>query len=224
MGTRIEPCEATLERLYLEFLLGQVFLVDGGDFQFPAGRRFDMFCNLDHAVGIEIEAHHGVVGLGFGRFLLDAQAVALAVELRHAIALRVVDIVAEDRRQSVLLGILHTLLQQTGESGAVEDVVAQDQAGAVVADKLFADDKGLCQSVGRRLLGILKMYAKLLTRTKQAAESWQVVWCRDNQNVADACQHQGRDGIVYHRLVEDGNQLFRYSLGDRVEACAATAS
>ena len=116
MGTRIEPCEATLERLYLEFLLGQVFLVDGGDFQFPAGRRFDMFCNLDHAVGVEIEAHHRVVGLGLGGLLLDAQAVALAVELRHAIAFRVVDIVAKDRGQAVLLCILDALFEQCAES------------------------------------------------------------------------------------------------------------
>ena len=116
MGTGVEPGKATLQGLYLELLLGEVLLVDGGDFQFSTGRGFDVLGNLDHAVGIEVETHHGVVGFGLGRLLLDAQAVALAVELCHSIALGIVDIVAKDRGQSVVLSILYALLEQAAEA------------------------------------------------------------------------------------------------------------
>ena len=44
--------------------------------------------------------------------------------------------------------ILHGILQQLGEAVAMEDVIAQDEACAVVADELFTDNEGLSQTVG----------------------------------------------------------------------------
>ena len=101
------------------------------------------------------------------RFLFDAKAVALCVELCHAVALRIVDVIAEDSGLSSLLHVLHALFQQLCEACTVEDVVAEYEAGAVVSDKFLADDECLCQSAGIRLLGILKPYAYVAAVAKQ---------------------------------------------------------
>ena len=148
MGAGVKPCKSTLQGQHLQLLLLEVHLVDGGDFQLATGAGLDVLGYLHHAVGIEVEAHDGVVGLRMGGLLLDAQAVALLVELGHSVALGVVHPVAEDGGVVVLLGVDDGLLQHAGESAAVEDVVAQYQTDAVVADELLADDEGLCQTVG----------------------------------------------------------------------------
>jgi len=45
----------------------------------------------------------------------------------------------------------------------------------------------------------------------------------DDENVAYAGEHQYRDGIVDHRLVENGEQLLAHAFGDGVEARAAAS-
>lgn len=159
-----------------------------------------------------------------GRFLLDAEAVALAVKLRHAVALRVVDIISEDGRLVLSLCVAHALLEQPREARAVEDVVAQDEADAVLAHKLLADDEGLGQSVGTRLLGIAEAHTQLAAIAQQTAEARQVVGRGDDEDVADAGEHQRRDGIIDHRLVIYGDELLADALGDGVEAGAGSAS
>ena len=111
MRARVEPCESPLEGLHFQRSAGEKRLVHRGDLQFAALAGLDVLGDLHHAVGIEVEAHDGVVALRMGRFLLDAEAVALAVKLRHAIALRVVDIIAEDGRLVLSLCIAHALLE-----------------------------------------------------------------------------------------------------------------
>ena len=49
-------------------------------------------------------------------FLFYAEAVALTVEFCYTIAFRVVDIIAEDRCLSELLGVLYALSEQSGKS------------------------------------------------------------------------------------------------------------
>ena len=224
MGARVEPGKAALQRLHLELSAAQILLVDGRDLQFAALAGLDVLGDLHHAVGIEVEAHDGVVALRMGRFLLDAEAVALAVKLRHAIALRVVDIISEDGRLVLSLCIAHALLEQPREARAVEDVVAQDEADAVLAHKLLADDESLGQSVGTRLLGIAEAHTQLAAIAQQTAEARQVVGRGDDEDVADAGEHQRRDGIIDHRLVIYGDELLADALGDGVEAGAGSAS
>ena len=143
----------------------QILLVDGGNLQFAACRGLDVLGNIHHTVRIEIEAHDGIVRLRVLGFLLDAQTVAVGIELGHAIALGVVDIIAEHGGLALLLGALDGILQHAGESAAVEDVVAQHEAGTVVADELFADDERLRQTVGRGLLGILEAHTQVFAGT-----------------------------------------------------------
>ena len=176
-----------------------------------------MLGHLHHLVGVEVEPHHGIVALGVGGFLLNGETVALFVELGHAVSFGVVDPIAEDRGFLVLLSSPDGIEQFAREVAAVEDVVAQHQTGAVVADKLLADDEGLGQTVGGGLLRILEVDAVVAAVTQQALETGKVLRSGDEQNVADARQHQHGDGIINHRLVIDGQQLFAHALGDRIQ-------
>ena len=148
MCTCIQPGKATLQGLHLQFLLCQILLVNGGNLQLTTSRWLDVLGNLNHAVGVEIKTYHGVVRLGVLGLLLNAQAVTLGIKLSHTVALGVVHVVTEHGSLIALLGILNTLLQQACKARTVEDVIAQHQAGAVVANKLLAYDKCLCQSIG----------------------------------------------------------------------------
>ena len=45
-------------------------------------------------------------------------------------------------------------------------------------------------------------------------EAGQVVWCTDYQYLANAGKHQHGDRIIYHRFVENRNQLLTDTFGD----------
>ena len=152
--------------------------------------------------------------------LLNAKAVAVAVKLSHAIALWVVDVITEDGSHAVLLYIGDTLVEQATKAGAIEDVVAKDEADGVISDKLLADDESLGQSVGAWLLGVFKLDTQFAAVTEQSAEAWEVVRGGDDENLAYASEHQSRDGVIYHRLVKDRYQLFANAFGYGVEASA----
>ena len=122
-----------------------------------------MLGNLYDAIGIEIQSYNGIVALGMLGFLLDGETTTVGIELCHAVALGVVHVVAEHRGLTVLLGIDHALLQQRGEAGTMEDVIAQYQTGTVVADELLADDESLGQTVGRGLLGVFEAHTEVGT-------------------------------------------------------------
>ena len=153
------------------------------------------------------------------RLLFDAQAVAVFVKLSHAIPLRVVDIVAKDASHS-LFRSLHAFLQESGKACSVEDIVAQYQAYVVIADEFLADDESLGKSIRRRLLCVFEVNAQLATITEQTVETRQVEWGGDNQNILDASQHEYGDWVVYHRFVEDRNQLLADTFRNGVEACS----
>ena len=89
----------------------------------------------------------------FGLFL-DGEATALLVEFGHAVALRVVHPVTEHGGVACRLCLMHSLAEQSGEPGAMENVVAQHEAHRIVTYELLADDESLRKAVGAGLLGI----------------------------------------------------------------------
>ena len=45
----------------------------------------------------------------------------------------------------------------------------------------------------------------------------------DIEYFTDTCQHPNRNRIIYHRFIEDWNQLFANSFSDWVQACTASS-
>ena len=103
-----------------------------------------------------------------------------------------------------------------------KDVVAQHHSHRFIADKVGTNDKGLCQSIRRRLNSIGQVHTKLVSITQQVLKSRCILRCGDNQNVTDACVHQDRHRIINHRFVIDWQELFTCYLCQWIKACAWT--
>ncbi len=92
------------------------------------------------------------------------------------------------------------------------------RADVVAADEVAADDEGLGQALGARLDGVAERMPELRAVAEQPLERRRVVGRGDDQDVADARQHQRRQRVVDHRLVVDRQQLLGDDAGERVEA------
>ncbi|MGY4596895.1 hypothetical protein ACVWXL_004641 [Bradyrhizobium sp. GM22.5] len=75
---------------------------------------------------------------------------------------------------------------------AVEDVVAEHQSDGVLADELSANDKSISQSARTFLMRVGEAKSDLRAVTKQPLKQGLVLRCRDDEDVPDTGEHQGR--------------------------------
>ena len=198
-------------------------MVYARDFELSPRRGLYLFGNFYHPVGIKVKAYHGIIRFGVFGFLLDGYSVAALVEFHYAVSLRVRYVVAEYGSFLLVFGGADRLAEHGGETLPVKEVVAQDQAYAVVADKFASDQKSLCQTFRGRLYGVFQLQTQRVPVSQQTAECSLVFRCGDDQNFPDAAEHQYRQGVVDHRFVENGQQLFADPFGDGVQAGAAAS-
>ena len=221
-GAGVQPRVAAAEGDDRQRPLLKVHLVERGDLQLPAGRRLNLVGLGGDVARVEVQAGDGVGALGALGLLLDGDGTALPVELHDAEALGVVHVVAEDRG-AARLGVLDGARQVAGQAVAVEDVVAQHQGARLSADEVLADGEGLRQAVRRGLLRVGEVHAVARTVPEQALEVGQVGRRGDDQDVADARQHEGGQRVVDHGLVVDRQQLLGGHERERVQARAGPA-
>ena len=74
----------------------------------------------------------------------------------------------------------------------MEDIVPQNQTHGVIADEIRADQERLGKTVRGRLLGIRDTNPVVGAVAQQTTETAQILWRRDQEDVADASQQQGR--------------------------------
>lgn len=221
-GAGVQPGVAAAEGHDGQRPLLQVHPVEVGDLQLAAGRGLDPMGLGGHVARVEVQAGDGVGALGLGGLLLDGDGPPLAVELHDAEALGVVHVVAEDRG-AARLGVLHGARQVARQAVAVEDVVAEHQRARLAGDELLADGEGLRQAVGARLLGVGEVHAVARAVPEQALEVGEVGRRGDDQDVADARQHECAERVVDHGLVVDRQQLLGGHERERVQARAGPA-
>ncbi|MNZ90986.1 hypothetical protein D3C78_1099590 [compost metagenome] len=214
MGAGIQPGEAPPEQFDVEVTTFQVSLVDAGYLQLAPCRRLHDFGDLHYIVVVEVQAGDRIVGFGLEGFFFDGYGSLVGIELDHTEALRILDLVPEHR--GALLA-LDGLAQHGAEALSVEDVVAQHQADRVAADELFADDEGLSQAIRAGLYGIVQADAELATIAEKSLERADIVRRADQQDFADAGEHQYRQRVIDHRLIVDGQQLLGYAPGNGVQ-------
>jgi hypothetical protein len=154
------------------------------------------------------------------RLFLNAQGVEIFVELDHTVALRVAYRVSEYHGT---LGNGCRPAQQRRQAVTVKQVVAQDHAHRLALDEIGADEKRLRQPARFRLLGVLKAQPPLLPTAQQTPVSRQVIRRADDQNLADAGQHQHRERVIHHWFVIYRQELLAHPDGDRVKARAFAA-
>src|SRR5262249_32256518 len=83
---------------------------------------------------------------------------------------------------------------------------------------------GLRKPLRARLRRVRKTHADAGAVAKQTHEAILVLRRRNDQNLADAGEHQDRERIIDQRLVIDCHQLFAGGDGDGVEARTRAAS
>src|SRR3984893_4299393 len=113
--------------------------------------------------------------------------------------------IREDRRSLLATGRLREQLRQ---SVTEEDIVAQHHGHAITSNEIRANNKGFGEPGRSGLLRIAETNAPLPAISEQPFELTTIRWRGDNENVSNACQHQGRQRIVDHRLFVDWEQLF----------------
>ena len=101
---------------------------------------------------------------------------------------------------------------------AVENVVAERQGDATLADEAPADEEGLRQAFGARLDLVLDAETDLATVAEQPPERALVLRRRDDQDVTDPREHERRERVVDHGLVVDRHELLAHRERERKEA------
>ena len=221
-GAGVQPRVAAAQGHHGQRPLLQVHPVEVGDLELAARGGLHPMGLGGHVARVEVQAGDGVGALGLGGLLLDGYGPALPVELHDAEALGVVHVVAEDRGPTGLC-VLHGARQVAGQAVAVEDVVAEHQGARLAGDELLTDGEGLRQAVGARLLGVGQVHAVARAVPEQALEVGEVGRRGDDQDVADARQHEGAKRVVDHGLVVDRQQLLGGHERERVQASAGPA-
>ena len=219
MGPGVEPGVAPAHPLDIQPPLVQVGFQQGGDLQLAPRRRLHRPRPRGRVGVKEVKPGHGIVRRRDLGLLDDLDRPAIAVEGDHAVAFRVCDVIAENRR----LGPRVRLLQHLGQAVAEEDVVAQDHRRRRAGQEILGQDVGLRQPVGTRLHDPFEPQPPLAAVAQQALELGLVVGGGDDRDLADAGQHQDADRIIDHRLVVDRQQLFRHAHGDRIKPRARAA-
>ena len=100
---------------------------------------------------------------------------------------------------------------------AVEDIVAEDKGHPVGADEIGADDESIGKPARLLLDRIAEGEAEIGAVPQQALEQMLVLRRGDQQNVPDPGEHQRRQRVIDHRLVEHRQQLLGNDCGHRVK-------
>ena len=150
------------------------------------------------------------------RLFLHGQHALVLVKLHNAEALRVFDVVAEDCGIA-RLGICDRLAQVAAKAVAVENIVAEDHGARVAADEVCPDQKRLREPVRVRLHRVGQADAELAPVAEQALETRRVLRRGDDENVADAREHERRERVIDHGLVVHGQQLLGRDPRERVQ-------
>jgi len=98
----------------------------------------------------------------------------------------------------------------------VEDIITQDERDRIITNKLFTNDKRLSKAIRAWLHFVLNRNAPLRTIAQQALKARCILWCTDDQNIVDPCQHQRTERIIDHWLIIDREQLLTDSHGYRI--------
>ena len=113
--------------------------------------------------------------------------------------------------------------QRARQVVSVENVVAENQGATLSGDEVGAEEKRLRDALGRRLHDVAEVHAPARAVAQQLLEARRVKRRGDDEDVANARQHQHAERVVDHRLVVHRQQLLGDTLRRGIEARARTA-
>src|SRR5581483_828388 len=188
----VQPRTAAAEQPNVEDSTSQVLAIDVSDLILPTGGGAERRRDIEDIVVVEVQACDGIVGLWRGGLLLDAAHASVSVQLDDTVALRITNMISEDRCAGSLIRRVRKFI---GKLVAVKEVVAQDQRGLVCPHEVTANDECLRQAVRLWLCSIGERHSPTGAVAKQLLEPGQIIRCRDDENVANSGQHEGAERI-----------------------------
>jgi hypothetical protein len=200
----IEPGIAAPEPLDVQIATFEIGTVDVGNLELAPRRWLHRGGDVQHVVIVEIHAGDRPGRFGLFRLFLNAGGASVAVEHDDTIAFGIFHGISEHGRSA---RPRRRRAAHFGQSRAMKDIVAEHQRDTIIADKVATDDERFGQAVRRRLFGIGQGDAELRTVAEQGAERRQIARRRNDQDFADASEHEDAERIIDHRLVVDGEQL-----------------
>ena len=105
----------------------------------------------------------------------------------------------------------------------MEQVVPEHKGRRSAIQKRLTNQERLRQTFGARLHRVADLHAPGRTVPEQPLKRGLIVGGGDHQNLTNPRQHQRAEGVIDHRLVVDGQQLFAHRLGDRMQPRSRTA-
>ena len=117
---------------------------------------------------------------------------------------RLVDVIGEDGGAILARRRVGELV---AKPVAVEHVVAENERDAIAADKVAAEDEGMGEADRLVLDDVTEPDAPVRAVAEQVPVKGQMLARRNQQDVADAGEHQHRQRVIDHRLVVDRQQL-----------------
>ncbi len=174
MCTGIQPSITSSQNIDFQSFLNKKQFIYIRDLQFSTRRRFYPERLFNHIGRIEIQARYRHIGFGIFRLLLNIRNIALFIENRHAVSLRVIHIITENHGFILFLYNFYGLFQLLDQPCAVEQIVPQNQTNRVIFHKIFPYMKCLGKPFRFWLFGISEFYTKSFTVTQKALERRQI--------------------------------------------------
>ena len=113
--------------------------------------------------------------------------------------------------------------QQGGKTFAVEDIVAKNHGNAFSGTEILPDDECVSKAARTGLGSVADFHSPARPVTEEALKQMGFVGICDYEDLAYPGQHEGRERIIDHRLVEDRHELFAEGSRHGVQAGAASA-
>ncbi len=198
MRSRVEPRRPAAQPLDMQLAQLQIGAIQIRDLEFAARGRLQRLRQRRRTPVIEINAGHRIVRRRRLGLLQQIRHPALRVELHHAVALGILNVVAEHRGARFALG---GRLQQLGEIRAVKNVVAQNQRRRRAVQERLGEYQRLRDAVGGLLDDVLERQSPLRAGSQKIAKRGLVARRRDDQIFPNAGRHQRRQRVINHRLV-----------------------
>src|SRR5437667_7415427 len=133
-GAGVEPPHAAAEQLHVQFIALKIKQIQVGDLEFAACRWAQRPAKIDDLIIVNVKPRHSERTFRLLGLFFEANGFAFRVELDHAIALRVANLIAENARAPLESERLAIKIEFPREN-----VVAKDERRARIADEFRAD-------------------------------------------------------------------------------------
>lgn len=222
MRPGVEPGGTAAEDFDVELLGLEVEAVEIGDFELAARGRFEAAGARHDGFIVEVNPGDGVIGFWIRGFFLERMNAAGGVEFDDPVAFGVGDVITENRRAG---GAAGGAFEGFYKIVSVKEIITQDEGGRLAVEEadVLGDVEGLSESVGAGLFSVGKFETEVGAIAEEFFEERQISGRGDDENIADAGEHEDGQRVINHRLVVDRHELLGDCDGQREQAGAGAA-